>query len=119
MKHVFSDLSHVAHLWANQLQDNARNSGNFFFEGASIYSYGHHFPIAKHVVNEQGESAILFTERRYSNTTAKHIAVVRQAASHLNVIYCWNPASLHDDNLRRWVASAENVAEKLLKAKKA
>ena len=63
MKKVFTDISHIAHLWANQLQDEARNSGsgNFYFDGDVIYSYGSHFPIAKHVVNAKGEKAVLFT----------------------------------------------------------
>jgi hypothetical protein len=87
MKTVFTDISKVAHLWANQLQDNARNTGNFFFEGKEIYSYGRHFMIAKHIENDKWERAVLFTERTYSVSTAKHIAVVRQAASHKDIIY--------------------------------
>lgn len=118
MKHVFTDISKIAHMWANQLQDNARNSGNFYFDGKVIYSYGRHFPIAKHVVNDKGESAVLFTERTYSNTTSGHIAVVRQACNHLNIIYCYNPENTHKDNFNNWLISAENIAAKLLKAKK-
>ena len=33
--------SMVAHLWANESQESA-NGSNFYFEGQSIYSYGHH-----------------------------------------------------------------------------
>jgi hypothetical protein len=35
----------VAHLWAHQSQDSARNGGNFYFEGDTLYSYGAHFPL--------------------------------------------------------------------------
>jgi hypothetical protein len=117
MKKVFTDISQVAHLWANQLQDEARNSGNFYFNGKTIYSYGGHFPIAKHIELD-GERAVLFTTRGYSNTTAKHISVVRQAASHLNVIKCHNPNTTHEENFNRWKIDAELVAAKLPKAKK-
>lgn len=98
MKTVFSDISTVAHLWANKAQGEARNSGNFFFSGDTIYSYGYHFPIAKHMAGSQGENGVLFTERTYSNTTATHIQVVRQAANHLNIIYCFNPDASNEAN---------------------
>jgi hypothetical protein len=117
MKKVFTDISQVAHLWANQLQEEARNSGNFYFNGSTIYSYGGHFPIAKHI-EKDGEKAVLFTTRGYSNTTSKHIAVVRQAANHLNVIKCYNPNTTHEENFNRWKIDAELVAAKLPKAKK-
>lgn len=119
MKTVFSDISQVAHLWANQLQSDAKNSGhNFYFSGNTIYSYGSHFPIAKHIKNANGDKATLFTERTYSNTTAKHIIAVRQAVRHLNVIYCFNPESSHEQNFTSWLKEAEYSAAKLLKAKK-
>jgi hypothetical protein len=117
MKKVFTDISQVAHLWANQLQDEARNSGNFYFNGSTIYSYGGHFPIAKHI-EVNGQKAVLFTTRGYSNTTARHIAVVRHAASHLNVIKCYDPNTTHEENFNRWKVDAELVAAKLPKAKK-
>ena len=118
MKHVFTDISTIAHMWANQTQDSARNSGNFYFEGNTIYSYGSHFPIAKHVVNSDGINAVLFTKRRYSNTTAKHIHVVRQAASHKNIIYCYSPNSSHSDNFKSWLNDIEDNAAYLKRAKK-
>lgn len=73
----------VAHLWANESQDEARNAqGNFYFSGATIYSHGSHFPIAR-IVRNKGRRAVLLTTRGYSNTTAKHISIVRSACNHL------------------------------------
>jgi hypothetical protein len=117
MKKVFTDISTIAHLWANQLQEEARNSGNFYFYKKTIYSYGAHFPIAKHI-EKDGERAVLFTTRGYSNTTARHIGVTRQAANHLNVIKCYNPTATHEENFNSWKTEAELVAAKLPKAKK-
>jgi hypothetical protein len=82
MKHVFNgkERSQIAHLWMNKKQDHARDSReSFYFRGDTIYSYGSHFPIARHVRNSRGEDAVLMTTDTYSNTTAKHISMVRSA----------------------------------------
>lgn len=84
MKTVFNS-NEVAHIWASKKQKEGRNAhDNFYFKGATIYSYGSHFPIATIQGND-----VLFTLQSYSNTTAKHIQKVRQAISHLNIIYCY------------------------------
>lgn len=112
MKQVFNS-SEVAHIWANQQQDAGRNSNdNFYFRGATIYSYGPHFPIATINGND-----VIFTMRSYSNTTSKHIKRTRQAISHKNIIFCYdvpvkssmnsdlkkgNYTCEHENNLNRW-----------------
>jgi len=69
----------IPHLWAHKTQPSARNpQGNLYFGGATIYSYGSHFPIARHITHA-GKAAILFTTRSYSSTTAGHICAVRRA----------------------------------------
>jgi hypothetical protein len=74
-KQVFR-TGEIAHLWANRKQESARNpSKNFYFEGDTIYSYGSHFPIARHI----NDKVIFFTTRSYSNTTSKHINHVKYA----------------------------------------
>lgn len=57
--------ANVAHAWAHKRE--AKGS-NVFTDGITIYSYGHHFPVARHC--EGG--AILFNSRSYSSSTAKH-----------------------------------------------
>lgn len=109
----------VAHLWANQLQDEARNSNNnFYFLGDTIYSYGSHFQIAKHVTNDKGEKAVLFTKSSYSNTTCKHINRVRRAGNHLNFIYVPDPSNGKVLNFEDWAKDATNIASNLVRAKK-
>jgi hypothetical protein len=82
----------VAHLWANKAQDEARSQrGNFYFTGDTIYSYGSHFPVARHVENRRGESAVLITTRDYSVTTAGHKSAVAGAARHLTVFHVQHP----------------------------
>jgi len=120
MKKVFSDKSQVAHLWANKHQNEARTStNNFYFYDDSIYSYGSHFRIAKHVRNEAGEAGVLFTTRSYSNTTAKHINTTFMACRNQNIIFCAYPDQYaHKENIEAWVKALEVQAAKLTKAKK-
>lgn len=74
----------VAHLWANQSQPEARNAkGSLYFRGDTIYSYGSHFPIARHVTARGGRAVVLVTTKSYSVTTSGHTSSVRSAASHL------------------------------------
>jgi hypothetical protein len=107
----------VAHLWANKLQNEARTpTNNFYFHNDTIYSYGSHFPIAKHI-ERGGENKILFTLRSYSNTTSKQISIVRGASSHIDKIYCYHLTD-HEENFKTWLNEAKNIGRSLLKAKK-
>lgn len=119
MRNVLT-TSELCHKWANMEQESGRTStGSLFFNGSTIYSYGDHFAIAKHIVNEQGQRAVLFTERRYSNTTAKHISSVYMSCKNDNLIYCANPIGSHEINFKHWEQSAEHDgASKLSKARK-
>lgn len=66
----------VAHLWANEKKGSAKGS-NFYFEGDSIYSYGHHFKAGRIVRNKHGKRAYLVNTTYYSKTTAtKHMPKV-------------------------------------------
>jgi hypothetical protein len=112
--------SEVCHKWANQEQSSGRTStGSLFFNGSTIYSYGSHFPIAKHIVNEQGQRAVLFTERTYSRTTDKHKSQVWMSCKNDNIIFCSLPNSTHEQNFNFWLNVAElQGARKLKTAKK-
>lgn len=81
------DNSQVAHLWANQSRAEAHGS-HFYFEGATIYSYGRHFPIATHVKNKKGKAAVLFINKGYySVTTQKHIGLTASASRHITTFH--------------------------------
>jgi hypothetical protein len=86
VKHVVSS-GEVPHLWYHKTQDSARTSnGNLYFEGDTIYSYGSHFPIARHVSSGK-QDAVLFTTRTYSVTTSGHCSAVRSAIPSDAVIF--------------------------------
>lgn len=78
MKRVFkTDM--VAHVWAQQQQDEGRNpQGNFFFQGPTIYSYRTNYPLATFVTRKAQRVALMRTDS-YSNTTARHISLTRRA----------------------------------------
>lgn len=73
----------VAHLWANQSQPTAYTaSRSLYFDGAVIYSYGEHFPIARHVTIGKGKHerrCVLFTSQSSTVTTTQHMSIVRRA----------------------------------------
>jgi hypothetical protein len=77
MKTVFSN-SELAHVWAQQSQEAGRGS-NFFFEGTSIFSWGHHFKIAEFITAPNGETVVLYNPSRCSSSTGKHQHSVRRA----------------------------------------
>jgi hypothetical protein len=123
MRHVYPNHE-IPHLWAHQLQDEARNSsGTFYFSGTTIFSYGSHFPIARHITNDRGEQAILFTTARYSVTTSGHCsAVARAIPSSVPVFHVshvqdsWGGLPNHQDNVENYV---HRISELLGKAKRA
>jgi hypothetical protein len=105
----------TAHLFATQAQIEAYTPNrSLYFYDKSIYSYGSHFCIAKFI----DEKTLLFTERTYSNTTAKHISVVSHATSHIDKIYCSNPNGSHENNFNVWLNIAEQLTDKLSRANK-
>ena len=60
----------VVEAWA---QGRHASGGNTFTDGTTIWSYGYHFPIAKHLT----DGRVLYNITHYSNTTAKHQSDVR------------------------------------------
>lgn len=78
-KEVFG-TGEVPHIWAHHVQESGRNpQGNLYFDDTTIYSYGSHFPIAKHIANKHGKRAVLFTTGSYGPTTRGHMNCVRGA----------------------------------------
>jgi hypothetical protein len=77
MRTILRNNDEVCRVWAQQNQSQGK-SGNIFFDGPRIYSYGRHFEAARFVDAE----TVLITSRRYSPTTAKHLSLVCRAVIH-------------------------------------
>lgn len=111
----------VAHLWANQSKPHAKGS-NFYFNGATIYSYGTHFPVATLVETKHGTVA-LFERDSYSVSTTRHQSIARQACSHLETFeailkpHSWNGLSY--DIKKAFEAYSKQSEESMLKASRA
>lgn len=95
MRNVLRSTAEVAHFWANQVQPRGR-AGNVFFDNGKIYSYGHHFCIARHLP----DGVVAFTTRTYSSSTSSHIWDAKRAASHLRAVYCRDPGDSAAANMR-------------------
>ncbi len=116
MKTVFSSHSEVAHVWAQQKQDEGR-ANNIFFEGDTIYSYGRHFPIARFVKPD----VILFTTRSYSTSTSGHCSMVQSAIGRgITILSVFNPCATcenqHIKNLDNIRVNMEELDEKRIRA---
>jgi hypothetical protein len=86
-KQVFRDASEVAHVWASRSQDYGRNpSGNIYFEGATIFSYGSHYPLG-HIFDPSGRTVALINSRQYSVTTSGHQNCAASAVRHLTTFH--------------------------------
>lgn len=122
MRHVF-DSRQVAHLWANEAQDRARNStDSFSFRGAYLYSYS--TIIARIVRNEQGERAYLVSTHSYSATTnGKHYSARRGAITADARVFHFEYVDDSELNAswlsRRAAEYAERIAKAELTAKRA
>lgn len=112
MRRVFSSNSEVCHVWAQQKQAAGR-SGNIFFEGVSIYSYGRHFEMARFVDAE----TVFITSRGYSVSTAKHLSLVRGAVRH-KTVYRVPQFTYHPDNVRYFIGQAKASYDEAKRARK-
>jgi hypothetical protein len=106
------DIYAVAHNWANHIGKGVKAS-NLFFERENIYSYGHHFLIAKHVVGQRGERAVLFTQRTYSKSTTAHLTIVKNASSHLDMLYVPDPDLESEELFEKWYREIKTIADSL------
>lgn len=107
-KRVF-DYPMLAHVWAQQSQADGRSpKGQMYFRGATIYSYGEHFPIARFVLNGR---AVLFNAEKRSQTTSRHQDAVRGALRGVANVRTFYVPSIAP----RWgdIAHADNLAHLL------
>jgi len=107
----------VARLWADQSQKSAKTAtGTFFFEGDTIYSYGNHFPIARHVKTKRGH-VILLTLNAYSKTTARHVALVRDVCFQFNVFQVYDIEAKPGALFKEYRKRVKNMIDADAKAK--
>jgi hypothetical protein len=112
MRHVYPTRE-IPHKWAHQTQAEARNpSGNLYFDGPTIYSYGSHFPLARICTRKDGAKLVLHNSGSYSVTTSKHQGRVRCACpdswDQINVPYPTH-SGRHSENVAYLVKLAADL----------
>ena len=79
MKKVFSNTSETIHVFAQQTQNEGRNSSSsVYFRDNKIYSYGSHYLLGEYINPE----TIIINDFGYSVSTSKHISELNQATYH-------------------------------------
>jgi hypothetical protein len=121
MKTKFSSHREVCAAWVaahRQGNESAWGSGsNIRFDGPVIYSYGHHFPMARFT-----DSVILFTTRTYGAATAKHLNRAHSAAraTGLNILDVYDVrAETPEQHQQNFLARLETAEQVIIQAKKA
>lgn len=115
-KHSGLNHDEVAHRWAASIDGSDYGRGHsMFFEDGTIYSYGHHFPLARHITNDAGERSVLLTIDTYGTSTSKHCTITRRACHHLNVFdvpIITSRQNRHDINMANYQAVYEGVIDR-------
>lgn len=113
MRNVLRNTNEVAHYWANKVQPRGR-SGNVYFVGDVIYSYGLHFAMARHLPNGR----VAMTTRKYSITTTEHMSIVRRAIGYgRSVLFVKFPEGTAADQYDATIAEVRELMERSLKAR--
>lgn len=81
MRKVFTNTE-IVHVFAQQSQSEGRSS-SMFFNDTKIYSYGYHYLLGEFIDSD----TIVINDKGYSNSTSKHIGLLRYATSHLRRFY--------------------------------
>lgn len=76
MRTVFNSHPEVCHKFNEQSQYEGRSS-RIFFEGEKIYSYGRHYILGQFLTPQ----IILINDDGYSNSTSKHISILKSATA--------------------------------------
>ena len=110
----------VAHAWANKTGKHTTGH-NMFYSGDTIYSYGYHFPIAKHRILPQGTEIVFMTTKGYSISTSKHLGIVHGSITHLNTMLVANVGAdskkAHTDNYRIMLEERGDLLKKASRAR--
>lgn len=124
MKRKFSTIEDCIHTYAQFSQDQGE-SGNVFFYGNTLYSYGHHFPLAHKTQNDKGQTAVLLNGRTYSNSTTRHQQITQAATRQYRQIvsygldrYSGADQDGHRRNESHYILEFRGIAEKLAVSRK-
>lgn len=107
MKQVFSSHADVCHAFNLQSQRRGRAS-SIFFESEQIFSYGYHYLLGEFIA----PNTILINNEGYSQSTSKHISILRSATRDRKQIYT------RDIEINLVLNELEEAYKDLMKARK-
>lgn len=109
----YRDTTEAVHAWAGRHSDDGRNPhSSVYFVGLTIFSYGSHFPMARHI----SFNDVLLTYATYSTTTSRHQNEVWRAVSHKNTLYVHDVLKpLSVDGVKETIESATDLLKKASK----
>jgi len=118
MKTVFSN-SQTCHVWAQQTQENGRNSSDtMYFSGTRIYSYGSHYLAANFI----DKDIVLVNSYGYSPTTGQHLSDIMGALrgiEGLAVFTVPNTSTLKcDENYNHYNDNVIGVIDRIISSNK-
>ena len=118
-------IDQTAHNWAHKT-GKAKNAHRVYYYdnphlGYIIYSYGSHFPVARHVVTPDKSNVILFTTQSWSSATGGHKnRIGRAIPGNIKTFYVNDVlADSKDDHKENYKELVSQRNEKLLKASRA
>jgi hypothetical protein len=107
------------HAFAHQTDTDAQNAnGSMFIDGDTVFSYGRHFPMARHAQ----PNIILFTTDSYSNTTAKQLSQLGGAIPPSKTVFrvvdvLANDESAHLANFKDYISRYIELLEQASRAR--
>lgn len=107
------------HAFAHQTDSDAQNAnGSMFIAGDTIFSYGRHFPMARHAQ----PNIILFTTDSYSSTTGKQLSQLGGAIPPSNTVFrvadvLANDESAHLMNFHDFIIRYDDLLEQASRAR--
>lgn len=105
----------VAHAWANQTGKH-RKGHSLSYDGTRLYSYK--TCIADFELTPTGLTIAVFSTRKYSMTTTKHLTYAKRAASQFEQFETPNPfVGISLSDWERYVANAKGAADKAKRAR--
>ena len=73
---------YVEHLRGRGKASGRNSNGSIYYDNNTIYSYGHHFPMAT-----MAYMKVYVNTARYSNTTSRHQSTLRRALDQAGIEY--------------------------------
>lgn len=119
-RHSWPNSNECIHAWAGNRHHEGR-SGNIIFRNGVVYSYGNHFPMARHVTTYCGIQTVLVTTRRFSVTTSSHIHATKMACPtdryyEVPNVLADSPSE-HKANVKAMIEEAGRLADKSKRAR--